>query len=215
MSTKRSRQLKNVAYELELQYIPEATEILLPFLLDFKLFDRGKSKRIRNVLYQEHPMLEFRLHIFDYHFRMGSGNTQHDYKQTVFFLRSKKLGLPQFWMKPEQFFHKVGEFLRLTSDIDFEEHPDFSKQYRLKSTDEDYLRATMDDDILHFFTINKSWCLEGVNYYLVFYKNDKLISPDEIVDFYQKGLHLAKLLEAEDPLASSEAPPAKKDESNE
>jgi len=198
MSTSRERQLKKIAYELNLRYTPVATQNLLPYLKDFRLFKRGARRKIRNVLYEEHPLLDYKLHVFDYYFVVGSGNSRKSYKQTVFFIQSKKLGLPEFWMQPEHFFHKIGEYLNLSKDIDFETHPEFSNQYRLKSTDEDYLRATMKEEILHFFTINKQWYLEGVNYFMIFYKKNEIIPGDRIKDFYKSGLELARMLEAND-----------------
>jgi hypothetical protein len=198
MANYRSESIKKVAYELSLDYQEQDENRLLPFLEDFKLFRRGRRKKIRNLMSYRHPMLEFQAHIFDYRFKIGAGNTTRYYHQTVFFIRSKKLGLPAFFLRPESLFHKFGEFLQLRKDIDFEAFPDFSKQYELNGNDEDYIRATMNDQVLHFFTVNKNWTLEGVNYYLIFYKKNRIIPASKIKDFYQKGLHLANILEAED-----------------
>lgn len=190
--------MKQVAYDLSLSFHEKDDHNILPYLKGFKLFRKGTRKRISNVLFEEHPMLEYRLYIFDYKYTIHAGNSHKRYKQTVFFVQSKKLALPSFWMKPESFFHKVGELLKLTSDIDFVDYPEFSKQYELQSEDEDYTRATMNDQILHFFTINKNWSLEGANYYMIFYQHDKFIKAPGIKDFYKKGLHLKRLFKFED-----------------
>lgn len=198
MNNQRAEAMKNVAFDLSLDYIDKDTKLLLPLLKGFRLFRYGRRKSIRNILYHQDPMLEFKLYIFDYRYVVGSGNNRRVFNQTVFFIQSKKLGLPEFWMKPENFFHKIGEFLKLSQDIDFVDYPQFSKQYRLKGEDEDYIRASMNDQVLHFFTINKNWSLEGVNYYMAFYKKNRIIAPAMIKDFYKKGVHLAKLLEADE-----------------
>lgn len=198
MADQRTRSLKNVALQLSLDYQEEDTDKLLPFLEDFRLFRNGRRKRIQHVLTEEHPMLDYRLYIFDYKFIRGSGKSRRVYFQTVFFIRSKKLGLPAFNMRPESILHSLGEWLRLRSDIDFSDFPNFSKQYELQGEDEDYIRATMNEQVLRFFTDNKNWSLEGVNYYLIFYKKNRLIPAQEIKEFHRIGMYLAKLLEAED-----------------
>lgn len=198
MANYRSESLKKIAYDLPLSYQEEDPNTLLPFLEDFRLFRRGRRKRIQNLLTYQHPMLDYQAHIFDYRFKTGAGNSTRHHLQTVFFIRSKKLGLPAFLLRPESIFHKFGEFLKLRKDIDFEAFPEFSKQYELRGEDEDYIRASMNKQALHFFTINKNWTLEGVNYYLIFYKKNRIIPASKIKDFYQKGLHLAQILEAED-----------------
>lgn len=198
MANYRSESLKKIAYELPLSYQEEDPNALLPFLEDFRLFRRGRRKKIDNLLTYQHPMLDFQAHIFDYRFKTGGGNSTRHHLQTVFFIRSKKLGLPAFFLRPESIFHKFGEFLKLRKDIDFEAFPEFSKQYELQGADEDYIRAMMSDQVFHFFTINKNWSLEGVNYYLIFYKKNRIIPASKIKDFYEKGLHLAHILEAED-----------------
>lgn len=198
MADYRSQSLKKVAYQLSLDYSEESTDKLLPFLEGFRLFSGGRRKRIEHVLTYEHPMLDYRSYIFDYKFIRGSGKSRRVYYQTVFFIRSKKLGLPAFYMRPESILHSIAEWLKLRSDIDFEDYPEFSKQYELQGDDEDYIRATMNEKVLRFFSENKNWSLEGVNYYLIFYKKNRLIAPQEIKEFHRIGMFLAQVLEAED-----------------
>jgi len=52
----------------------------------------------------------------------------------------------------------------------------------------------MNEDVLHFFTIEKEWSLEGLNYFLIFYKADYLMAEEELVDFYHKGNEIVNLL---------------------
>lgn len=190
----RSAQLERIAFELGMHYQPKDDWGLLNLLEDFHLFRRGGRKRIEHLMHQRDGMLESDIHIFDYRYTISTGKSSHTYKQTVFFMHSKKLGLPQFLMKPEHFFNKVGEWLNLSKDIDFEEYPKFSDQYWLKSDNEDYLRASVKDDFLKFFSIERDWHLEGINYYLVFYKKSKLLTPPQIKDFYKKGMKICEML---------------------
>ncbi len=190
----RAAQLEEVAFDLGMQFQSKDDWGLLRLLKDFHLFKQGSRKRIEHILHQKDGMLESELHIFDYQYTISSGKSSVTYKQTVFFMQSKQLGLPQFLMKPEHFFHRIGEWLNLTKDIDFEEFPQFSKQYWVKSDNEDYLRASVNEPFLKFFTIEKNWQLEGLNYYLLFYKKHELLPPAQIKDFYQKGMKICEML---------------------
>lgn len=194
MSKKRTQALEQVAFDLEMPFSPKDEWGSYELLRDFKLFQVGSRKGITNMMRKQDTMLEMDVSIFDFQYTISTGKTSHTYRQTVFFMQSKKLGLPHFWMKPENFTHRIGQWLNLSKDIDFIEYPTFSDQYWLKGKDEDYIRATMNDKVLKFFTIEKDWSLEGCNYYLIFYKNYQLLPPDTIKEFYRKGMKICEML---------------------
>ena len=175
------------------------TERTLPFLLDFKLCNRGTSKSIHNAMQLRDEMYETDIRIFDYHYHISAGNYHHRYKQTVFFVQSQLLGLPEMYLRPERFFHRISAYLNLNEDIDFISFPVFSKQYRLTGADEDFIRYTMHDDVLHFFSFNKHWWFEGLNYYFILYKSNELVAPKEIEQFCQMGLKLIGMLRSDFP----------------
>ena len=163
---------------------------LLSLLKEFKIFRRGhkSSKRITNILRKVDVERDSKVCIFDYTFVTGGGNSTQRHRQTVFFVNAKDLNLPTFLMKPENFFHRIGQYLGMVDDIDFETHPDFSDQYLLQGQVESFVRDTFHEELLHFFTIEKDWCLEGMNYYLIFYKTGHRIPAEQIRNFYEKGL---------------------------
>lgn len=192
MSGRRSQELAEIAYRMQVDFSPEDDWGLIKLLEDFKLFSRGFGKRITNVFRSRDDMLETDLRIFDYQYTISTGKASKRFRQTVFFADSRKLGLPEFRMKPELFIHKIGALLGF-KDINFEAFPKFSRQYYLKSSDEYYMRASMNDGILRFFTVEKGWRVEGINYYLIFYKKDVLFPPEEIKDFFAKGTQVFEL----------------------
>ncbi|MEM1319743.1 MAG: hypothetical protein AAGG75_05765 [Bacteroidota bacterium] len=193
----RISNLKKVAYELDLNFTASDEYGLIALLRDFALFRRGHSKKIYNILHQKDEWHQSKLHLFDYKYVIGGGNNTRVLRQTVFFLQSKQLGLPQFLMKPEHFFHRIGNYLGWKQDIDFAEFPEFSKQYLLQGEDEEMVRYVMTNDMLNFFTVEKDWSLEGINYFLIFYAHNRLLSPKAIIDFYNKGMYLFDLLRQE------------------
>ncbi len=189
----RKADMKQLSSKLKMEYSATDEWGLLNLLTDFRLFKRGYAKRISNVLSVKDSMMDSHLRIFDYKFVVGGGNSTRRISQTVFFVNSKKLGLPQFSMKPENFFHKIGAKLGM-QDIDFEEYPTFSDQYLLRGADEGFIRSTMSPDLLQFFTLEKYWSLEGVNYFFIFYKWNKILPVDQVQQMHKKGVKIFEML---------------------
>lgn len=190
---KRQSQMQETASKLGMEFKARDEYGLISLLKDFELFKNGHSKRITNMIYRKRDLEKPDIRVFDYRYVISAGNSHRVYKQTVFFIHSKELNLPQLLMKPETFFHRIAEFFGY-EDIDFEAFPIFSKEYYLKGPDESLIRKTFDEQLLHYFTVNKNWSLEGLNYLLVFYQKGKRIPPDQIEEFYKKGLKLYEML---------------------
>lgn len=154
---------------------------------DFNLFRIGGSRKITNLISKESEDLKW--YVFDYKYIVSTGNSAQQFKQTVFFINSKKLGLPEFLMKPEGFFHRIGKWLGI-EDIDFDSFPRFSDNYFLKGEYESFIRETFNNHILRLFCIEKDWWMEGMGYYLIIYKKRKILPPAEIKRFHKKALFL-------------------------
>ena len=191
---KRRNQIRKIAEELDMDFYESGKYGLIEYLNEFRLFSIGRKKRIENMLINVDKESGIDIRVFDYRYVVGGGNSTRILKQTVFYLHSEKLILPQFLLKPEHFFHKIGKFLGTPEDINFEEFPQFSKQYLLKAKGEDSVRSKFNNDILHFFTIEKNWSLEGRNNTLIFYKKGKRHQPETIKDFYNKGMLVYEML---------------------
>jgi hypothetical protein len=164
---------------------------------DFELFRKGRNRLASNIMQKQDEWMENNIKIFDYQFETGHSNQRRTVAQTVFLIRSKKLGLPQFVMKPESFFDKIASYFG-RQDIDFERFPKFSGQYLLQGEDEEYIRFKMSDEILHFFSRERGWHMEGVNYYLILYKENHRLRANSISQLYERGMGLFNLLKDED-----------------
>jgi len=185
--------MKKLSRELGMSFTAKDEFGMLRLLLDFRLFKKGRSKKISGILKEKSPMMEEDLRIFDYAYTIRTGKSSRTFRQTVFFIQSKELGLPHLYLRPENFFHKIGNFLGV-QDINFKAFPEFSQQYWLVGEEEDRIRQSMQPEILHFFSIEKDWCLEGLNYYLILYKKNQLIQPGRIGQFFETGKELVYLL---------------------
>lgn len=193
----RTEQLRRLADQLKMDFKPVDDWKLSSLLEDFKLFRNGGAHKITNMLMKKDDMETLDFRIFDFAYTVSTGKSSVTIRQTVLYVHSTSLALPQFWMKPENIFHKLGIWLGLQRDINFEEFPEFSKQYFLKSKDEEYTRATMDDQVLHYFTVEKNWYLEGIGYMMLFYKQGVVLDAPAIKELHWKGMKIYDMLVTE------------------
>ena len=105
------------------------------------------------------------------------------------------MGLPEILLQPEDLFQKIAIFFG-GQDINFTSHPEFSRNYRLKG-DPDLVQNTFNQDVLNFFTVERDWTMEALNYYLLFYKKKQLIDPQNIKKDITNLTNLLKYFEAE------------------
>jgi hypothetical protein len=105
----RTKQLTVVAEKLNFLFFPEGDDSIIDGLNQFYLFSQGHSKDISNMLRGETNGVE--LAVFDYSFECGSGEKSNIAIQNVIYFRSAKLNLPQFALRPENVFHKIGVYL--------------------------------------------------------------------------------------------------------
>ncbi len=160
-------------------------------LEDFRLAARGRQRTVTNILHRQQGLTDHQAHVFDYAYRAYGDKRR--VNQTVLFLQSKQIALPELSMQPESLLHKLGELFGF-QDIDFVRYPKFSGQYRLTGDDVDYIRHHFNDEVLNYFTLHRGWSLEGIGYYLIFYKQGLLLPPGEIEDLYHRGVEVLRLL---------------------
>ncbi len=183
--------MRQTAHELKMKFTEEDEYGMIALLRDFHLFSKGGSKTITNMLTYSSQLMEDKINIFDYKYTVSTGKSAVTFKQTVFFINSKRLAMPEMLLKPEHFFHRLGNWLGLEQDIDFEEHKDFSHQYLLQGEDEAHVRRTMNqDEVIRFFTVEKEWCLESIGFFMIFYQHERLIPPHEIKYLFERGMML-------------------------
>ncbi|MEM9526198.1 MAG: hypothetical protein AAGA31_06285, partial [Bacteroidota bacterium] len=60
------------------------------------------------------------------------------------------------------------------------------------------IRHHFTDEVLNYFTLNKGWHMEGLGFYLLFYRKGTLIPSAQIEDFYRKGQEVYGLLTDKD-----------------
>lgn len=195
----RTEPLRQAARSLGMKFEEKDEYHLIALLRDFELFNKGSNKKITNILSKSIEVLEEKVTIFDYAYTEEGNDYNETISQTVFFVQSKKLAMPEMLMKPEHFFNRVGQWLGIQQDIDFEEYPVFSASYLLQGPDEPRIRKTMHNEhVLRFFTIEREWHLESVGFFMILYLAKKTITPDQIKFLFNKGMSLYELFKTEE-----------------
>ncbi len=150
----------------------------------FRLFTRGRSRRMRNLI--EGDSGDVKISIFDYAFVTGSGKNSTTHNQTVVALQSSLLGCPEFSMRPQGFFDKIGGAMGF-QDIDFDTHPEFSKLFVLKGPDEASIRSYFSPTVLGYFEGHAGDSLEGAGQTMFFYRSRVRRKPEELKDMLSEA----------------------------
>ena len=195
---KRTEAMRAIAESLEMEFVAEKCDPNTLGLDGIDLFEKGRSRQVLNLI--KGTFEDTNAFIFDYHYVTGGGKNSAKYSQTViaFKIRSKYgFKLPQFTCKPERFYHRFADVFGF-KDIDFEEYPVFSKAYRLNGDRGDSVRKIFNETVIRKLEAESKqrWNVDGSGEWLVIYKNDRIIKPDDCPKFLvdSKNLHDAMML---------------------
>ena len=100
-------------------------------------------------------------------------------------MESDSLRLPNFKMRPEHFFDKVGAAMGF-QDIDFDEHPEFSKSFVLQGEDEQAIRAFFDTEMLEFLAQRKGSYIESAPGVFIYLRGGRK-KPAQLREFIDEG----------------------------
>ncbi len=120
--------------------------------------------------------------IFDYRYTTGSGKHSHTHQQTVAALYSDDLRIPEFTLRPEYMWDKLGSLIGM-SDINFDSHPGFSGMFVLKSLNETAVRELFKPAVLEFFQNHPGLSVEAKQSALIIYRPGRRVAPADIKQF--------------------------------
>lgn len=194
--SKRGAEIRDFGYQIGFEYSAIDEYGLINLLHDFQLCRKGIGRSIKHLLTKEFSDSGLKVYLFDYQYTVSTGKSSATYYQTVFYASAKDLGLPQFYLKPENLLHTIGAWLG-KNDIDFDDFPDFSKSYHLTGEDEYLIRSTFTDQVIQYFERNPGWSVEGLNYFMIFYQERKRIAPEQMRFFKDKGFEIFELFKGQ------------------
>ncbi|MCA9137946.1 MAG: hypothetical protein KDB00_14340 [Planctomycetales bacterium] len=129
--------------------------------------------------------------------RRGSSNHTTRVSQTAVVLDDAELDLPQFALWP----HAKGVTGMLLGrlinmgDINFDDSPKFSNEYHLHGWNEQSVRMLFTKQLRSHFADNPNWSARGVRKYLVVFKQNEVVSPNQLNDFVDNALKTITLFQ--------------------
>ena len=194
---KRTEALRQAAEGFGFEFRPGGDSVVQSWLDKFHLFSQGRSRTMSNVLRGKTRDLD--VSVFDYKYTVGGGKHSHTHHTTVICFRADDLNLPAFCLRPESFWHRVGETLFGGHDIDFDTHPAFSKGYLLKGTDEAAIRRVFGLDVLDHFEATPGVSAEADGDVLVYYRHAARVDPAKVREFMEEGFTVLGLFRKPGP----------------
>lgn len=130
------------------------------------------------------------IHIVDLRFTVGKGRGRATVEQTLIILNVQEERFHTFILRPEGIFDKITDIFG-HEDIDFPDHPEFSKRYHLLSnTPADTLRAVFPRTILDTLLRFKGLSIECQDGWIVFYRRYKVMPARQIMGFAEQFLEI-------------------------
>jgi len=190
----RQGMIQTFATQMGFKFSPDDNPGIIPEFRGFDYFNNDHKKRANNVL--EGTFEGFPWMIFDYSYIIPGGtgrgrSTSTTYYQTIFCVYVSDFIFPLFAMGPENFAVGVAEKLGVFRDIDFDDFPDFSKNFCLIGKDEGAVREFLKPDILRFFESmgTMDFTLEADGDKIIFYNMGepfKRAAPENIQVYMKK-----------------------------
>jgi len=157
-------------------------------------FGIGRKKQFSNWLVAE--TADVRLSVFDYRYTTGHGKSKRVRRETIAAVETAELRLPTFQLRPEGTFDRIGSMIGM-QDIDFDDHPGFSKTFVLKSNDEQSIRGFLDRPLLDYFAERSDISFETSPGLFVYFRKYKQVDHrvHAMRDFLSEGFQTLQALQ--------------------
>ena len=193
LEQRRMARLRDVARELGFELATQAEPELCQSLEDCMLLGSGHSAQIGNLMWGKIGAQHVAL--FDFCYATGSGKGRKTWTQTVLQLRFEGPGLPQFALRPETTMEQWwGLSSGVSEDINFPNHPEFSRTYLLNGKDTRAVRKLFTDAVLEGFEQRHGLSVEGNGNTLLIYRHDLRTDPSHLGTLVDEGMAVLRLL---------------------
>jgi hypothetical protein len=123
---------------------------------------------------------------FEYRWVTGSGKNSQTHCISGIVWERENSKFPKFALSPERWYTRLGALFGM-QDIDFEESPDFSRAYRLKSPDEGGVRALLTPEIRQFFAAMPDQQVAGGGRFLFWWHTGRLPAAERLDEWLEQG----------------------------
>jgi len=136
------------------------------------------------IAYEENILEKYldqgRISVSDVTLTEGALSATMDTQLTLVQITEIETLVPDFALEPEGLLTKFSE-LAGSKDIDFVDHPEFSKKYYLRGDNEAAIREFFNEHILQFLENRENIHIECHKHKLLFYKKRDLLDTSEIL----------------------------------
>lgn len=214
LNQKRTNALKAIAQQLKLQFSVGGDAAIRPLIANLEFFDRGQFSQARNILHGtvHRQGRECTVAIFDYFYTVGHGKNRDTLCQTVMVFYDDSLHLPAFNVRSEHFIDKINNLIGF-EDVNFPQFPQFSKRYRLNTSNPDAVRSLFQPGLIKFYESQKIGTEANGSSILIFpagnynpraheisissgrtNPDSRMLAPEEIPSFLEVSVRLLNLL---------------------
>ena len=175
------------------EFFPKGDVSVYAALDRFPLMGVGRKRKITNLM--SSTSANFQLNIFDYSYVTGRGRSQRNHKQTVAYLQSPALAMPNFTLAPKRFWDAVRSLLGKQT-VQLDGNPAFASSYVLQCNEkrDDAVRAYFTDEVQQFYVDRRGLFAQGSRNQLLLFRGDKRSKPEEINALMEEALGLLSLL---------------------
>jgi len=184
--TKRQKSIQQISEEMHWKYSAFSTQEM-DELPSFGYFKTRNIDKVSNVLSNEDCT------IFDVQFSEGALIAKQVIKATMLHIHTLK-PIPSFTLDKEGIFEYILDFAGYT-DIDFDEHPDFSRRFYLAGKNEEKIRDFFKDELILFLESNKQYHIEANKNGLLIIGKGRLKGIKEIKALAYFGIALQKTIQ--------------------
>jgi carbonic anhydrase len=185
--TKRQRLLSRVAKDLSWNY-DNTKQSEIVFLYQFLFFETRKINHLYNKLSNKDKTCN----VFDIEYSEGAYIAKELVHTTVLFI-DIQASIPVFTLGREGLLEKVYDWAGY-NDIDFLEHPDFSKRFYLYGENRAAIRQFFTDELILFFESNPYYHIECSGTALLIKGKERLYGSKEIKTLIDFGNRFTELL---------------------
>ncbi len=158
---------------------------------DVQLFERGHSRRARNVMAGR--LGDRDVIVFDYSYTVGSGKQRNSTEQTVVLVPLLDRSLPGLQLAPESPITRMAEKFGY-QDIDFASAPEFSQRYVVQGQDVAAIQAALERGASTWFAAHEGWSVEARSRSAAIYRANRRPAPAEMRAFIEDALAAARAL---------------------
>ena len=184
----RTAEFAQIASDLQMSFSNTVDRSFKNRLKPFKRFRLGLHNSFKNMLHEDKNSVQFAFFECFKKNRSGNPNTSgRNVMEGIFYFESAFLKVPDFSLHemeelPQAFLGTFG-----IKDINFENHPVFSKKYLLNSEDEKAVTTLFSDELISFLEKLNGINIEGSGNRLIVYRPDIRIETSKFKQLKQES----------------------------